>query len=61
MYRQFNTVGDHPHIPQEAFLFCPLRANDPATRDDFRIGEGKGIRRLLFEGWAQGTYTAWEL
>jgi hypothetical protein len=52
MYETFNTLGDHPHIPEEAFLFLPLRAKDPAIRDDYRIGEGKAIRRLLFEGWA---------
>ena len=33
---------------------------DPAQRDDYRIGEGKKIRRLLFEGWAQKTYTQYE-
>lgn len=51
MYTQFNTLADHPHIPEEAFLFLPRRAPSE-QRDDFRIGEGKGIRRLLFEGWA---------
>lgn len=61
MYERFNTLGDHPHIPEEAFLFVPFRSTDPQQRDDFRIGEGKGIRRLLFEGWAVETYTPYEL
>jgi hypothetical protein len=62
MYQTHNTLGDHPHIPEEAFLFLPKGPpHSPITssapnagvyRDDFRIGEGKGIRRLLFEGWA---------
>jgi hypothetical protein len=30
------------------------------VRDDFRVGEGKNIRRLLFEGWAQETLTPYE-
>ena len=62
MYQTHNTLADHPHIPEEAFLFQPKGSpRSPITssvtnadiyRDDFRIGEGKGIRRLLFEGWA---------
>lgn len=61
MYSQFNVVADHPHIPEEAFLFVPSRAKEVQVRDDFRIGEGKSIRRLLFEGWAVETYTPYEL
>lgn len=61
MYSHLNLVSDHPHIPEEAFLFVPNRAKEPHLRDDFRIGEGKGIRRLLFEGWAVETYTPYEL
>jgi hypothetical protein len=70
MYQTHNTLGDHPHIPEEAFLFVPSRAaaaaTTPATnagihRDDFSVGEGKNIRRLMFEGWAQETYSPWEL
>jgi len=38
-------------------LFVPKRSNDPKIRDDYKIGEGKTIRRLLFEGWAEETYT----
>lgn len=53
MYTQYNVVGDHPLIPEEAFLFVPKRSTDPKViKDDFKIGEGKGMRRLLFEGWA---------
>lgn len=48
MYEQYNVVDDHPSIPQEAFLFQPKRSNDLKERDDFRIGSGDGIRRLLF-------------
>jgi hypothetical protein len=48
MYKPLNIVSDHPHIPEEAFLFIPYRSNDIKIKDDFRIGEGKNIRRLLF-------------
>lgn len=60
MYNHQNGVSDFLHLPQEAFLFRPHRAPPPSTRDDFKIGEGKRIRRLLFDGWAQDTYTAYE-
>jgi len=60
MYRHLNIVSDHPHIPEEAFLFIPYRSNDLKIKDDFRIGEGKNIRRLLFEGWAEETITPYE-
>ena len=26
MYADCNTLGDHPHIPEEAFLFMPKLA-----------------------------------
>ena len=58
MYSQYNTVSDHPLIPSEAFLFIPHYNKDQNNKkDDFRIGEGKDIRRLLFEGWSEETYT----
>lgn len=60
MYDRYNGVGDHPNIPQEAFLFVPYRAQDPKSRDDYRIGSGEGIRRLMFEGWAEETFTPYE-
>lgn len=61
MYDHFNIVSDHPHIPEEAFLFIPHRAATPQERDDYKVGEGKNIRRLLFEGSAVETYTPYEL
>lgn len=61
MYKHLNVVSDHPHIPEEAFLFRPYRSADLKVKDDFRIGEGKGIRRLMFEGWADQTITPYEV
>lgn len=52
MYKQYNVMSDFQHIPLEAFLFVPFRSNHPAVRDDYKIGEAKKIRRLIFEGWA---------
>ena len=52
MYAHQNILGDHPQIPEEAFLFVPKRSEDPKLRDDYRIGDGKGMRRLIMEGWA---------
>lgn len=60
MYNHQNGVSDFLHLPQEAFLFRPHHSPPPSTRDDFKIGEGKHIRRLLFDGWAQDTYTPYE-
>ena len=60
MFASDNGVSDYPSIPEEAFLFVPHHSGDPAVRDDFKIGEQKKIRRLLFEGWAQNTYTPYE-
>jgi hypothetical protein len=48
MYNHLNVVSDHPHIPKGAFQFVPYKTQELAGRDDFRIGEGKNIRRLLF-------------
>ncbi len=59
MYNHQNAVSDFLHFPQEAFLFRPYHSNSPAIRDDFKIGEGKRIRRLLFDSWAQDTYTTY--
>jgi len=38
MYTPLNIVGDHPHIPKEAFLFIPYKSSNLKERDDFRIG-----------------------
>ena len=57
MYRQYNHVGDHNLIPKEAFLFRPKRTDNPDKPDDFRRYEGEKFRRLIFEGWAESTYT----
>lgn len=47
MYDHLNVVSDHPHIPEEAFLLLPNRVSDLHTKDDFRVGYGKKVRRLL--------------
>ena len=60
MLKHHNGTAEYPHIPERAFLFVPRYSQDPALRDDYKIGEGKKIRRLLFEGWAQRTYTPYE-
>ena len=39
----------------------PNRTSDLHTRDDFRVGYGKKVRRLLHEGWAVETFTPFEL
>jgi hypothetical protein len=57
MYDQYNVVSEHPFIPKEAFLFQPFYSGSATTRDDFKIGEGKSIRRLIFDGWAEETYS----
>lgn len=57
MYSYQNAVSDWVYQPQEAFLFRPHHSGTPKQRDDFKIGEGKKIRRLLFDGWAEDTYT----
>ena len=61
MYAKYNTLSEHPHIPEEAFLFMPALSQDQSQNDDYRIGNGKKIRRMIFEGWAEGTYTQYEL
>lgn len=61
MYNHQNGVSDFTHLPQEAFLFRPYYSGSPNQRDDFKIGEGKRIRRLIFDGWAEDTYTPYEL
>lgn len=61
MYNHLNCIADHNFIPEQAFLFKPYFSNDPVIFDDFKRYEGKKFRRLLFEGWAQGTYTPEEL
>jgi len=61
MYKNLNHVGNFPFIPNEAFLFCPYHSNNPSVPDDFKRYEGKVYRRLLFDGWAQNTYTPHEL
>jgi hypothetical protein len=53
MYNHQNVVSDFVHLPPEAFLFKPRHSGSPHQRDDFKIGEGKGIRRLIFDGWAE--------
>ena len=49
MYQYLNQVGDHVMIPKEAFLFKPVREENPETDDDFKRYEGgEKFRRLLF-------------
>ena len=61
MYKLLNCVADHNFTPVHAFLFKPYYSGDPGQLDDFKRWEGDQYRRLLFEGWAQGTYTPAEL
>jgi hypothetical protein len=48
MYNHHNAVSDFIHQPQEAFLFLPFSSKNEKVRDDFKIGEGAKIRRLIF-------------
>lgn len=57
MYDNLNGVGRHSYIPEEAFLFMPTYSGSDQVNDDFKIGDGKRTRRLIFEGWASDTYT----
>ncbi len=57
MYKHLNCVADFTTIPPQAFLFRPNYSGHPDRPDDYKRFEGEQFRRLIFEGWAQGTYT----